>query len=110
MREIVLDTETTGLDPTSGHRIVEIGCIELFNAIPTGQFFHHYLDPERDMPDEAFRVHGLSQEFLMGKPKFGEIAEELLAFLGEAALVAHNAEFDMRFINAELSEHGHASI
>ncbi|HKH81904.1 MAG TPA: DNA polymerase III subunit epsilon [Methylovirgula sp.] len=110
MREIVIDTETTGLDPATGHRIVEIGCVELFNAIPTGQTFHVYLDPERDMPDEAFRVHGLSVEFLAGKPKFGEIAERLLSFLGEAALVAHNAEFDIRFINAELSAHGHAAI
>jgi DNA polymerase III subunit epsilon len=110
MREIVIDTETTGLDPSSGHRIVEIGCVELFNAIPTGQTFHEYFDPERDMPDEAFRVHGLSREFLAGKPKFGEVVERLLAFLGEAALVAHNAEFDIRFINAELSAHGHATI
>lgn len=110
MREIVIDTETTGLDPSSGHRIVEIGCVEIFNAIPTGQTFHAYLDPERDMPDDAFRVHGLSIEFLAGKPKFGEVAERLLAFLGEAALVAHNAEFDVRFLNAELSAHGHAAI
>jgi DNA polymerase III subunit epsilon len=110
MREIVLDTETTGLDPASGHRIVEIGCVELFNVIPTGQTFHAYLDPERDIPEEAFRVHGLSAEFLTGKPKFGEVVERLLAFLGEAALVAHNAEFDIRFINAELSAHGHAAI
>lgn len=110
MREIVLDTETTGLDPATGHRIVEIGCVELFNTIPTGQTFHVYLDPERDIPDEAFRVHGLSGEFLNGKPKFGEIADSLLLFLGEAALIAHNAEFDMRFINAELSALGHAEI
>jgi DNA polymerase III subunit epsilon len=110
MREIALDTETTGLDPTNGHRIVEIGCVELFNTIPTGKTFHVYLDPERDMPEEAFRVHGLSLEFLTGKPKFGEIAEAFLAFLGEAVLVAHNAEFDVRFINAELSAHGRAVI
>jgi len=110
MREIVLDTETTGLDPAIGHRIVEIGCVELFNTIPTGQTFHVYLDPERDIPDEAFRVHGLSGEFLNGKPKFSEIADSLLLFLGEAALIAHNAEFDMRFINAELSAIGHAEI
>jgi DNA polymerase III subunit epsilon len=110
MREIVIDTETTGLDPSNGHRIVEIGCVELFNAIPTGQIFHEYLDPERDMPEEAFRVHGLSPEFLAGKPKFAEIAERFLSFLGEAALIAHNAEFDIRFINAELSAHGHAAI
>ena len=110
MREIVLDTETTGLDPASGHRIVEIGCVELFNAIPTGQTYHVYLDPERDMPEEAFRVHGISAEFLTGKPKFAEVAEALLAFLGDAPLVAHNAEFDMRFINAELAAHGFALI
>lgn len=110
MREIVLDTETTGLDPASGHRIVEIGCVELFNTIPTGQFYHVYLDPERDMPEEAFRVHGLSIEFLTGKPKFTEIAEAFLAFIGDAPLVAHNAEFDMRFINAELATFGLPAI
>ena len=110
MREIVIDTETTGLDPSNGHRIVEIGCVELFNAIPTGQTFHEYLDPERDIPEEAFRVHGLSAEFLAGKPKFGEVAERFLCFLGEAAIIAHNAEFDIRFINAELSAHGHAML
>jgi DNA polymerase-3 subunit epsilon len=110
LREIVLDTETTGLDPASGHRIVEIGCVELFNAIPTGQFYHVYLDPERDMPEEAFRVHGLSIEFLTGKPKFTEIAEAFLAFIGDAPLVAHNAEFDMRFINAELAAFGLPAI
>jgi DNA polymerase III subunit epsilon len=110
MREIVLDTETTGLDPASGHRIVEIGCVELFNAIPSGQTYHVYLNPERDMPEEAFRVHGISAEFLIGKPKFAEIAEAFLGFLGDAPLVAHNAEFDMRFINAELSAHGLSAI
>lgn len=110
MREIVIDTETTGLDPANGHRIIEIGCLELFNAIPTGQTFHEYLDPERDVPDEAFRVHGLSAEFLAGKPKFGDIAERFVAFLGEAVLVAHNAEFDVRFLNAELAAHGRAGI
>ncbi|HLH11438.1 MAG TPA: DNA polymerase III subunit epsilon [Methylovirgula sp.] len=110
MREIVIDTETTGLDPSTGHRIVEIGCVELFNAIPTGQTFHVYLDPERDMPEDAFRVHGLSADFLAGKPKFAEIAESLVAFLGDASLIAHNAEFDVRFINAELAALGLASI
>ena len=110
MREIVIDTETTGLDPSSGHRIVEIGCIELLNAIPTGQHYHVYLDPERDMPEEAFRVHGLSIEFLAGQPKFAEVVEAFLAFVGDAPLVAHNAEFDMRFINAELKAHGFATI
>lgn len=110
MREIVLDTETTGLDPSNGHRIIEIGCVELYNAIPTGQTYHVYLDPERDMPEEAFRVHGISIEFLTGKPKFAEIAEAFLAFIGEAPLVAHNAEFDMRFINAELAAFGFQAI
>ncbi|MDR3407917.1 MAG: DNA polymerase III subunit epsilon [Methylovirgula sp.] len=107
MREIVFDTETTGLDPAGGHRIVEIGCVEILNAIPTGQTFHFYLDPERDMPEEAFRVHGLSAEFLTGKPKFAEIAEQFLGFVGDAVLVAHNAEFDLRFVNAELVALGH---
>jgi len=102
MRQIVLDTETTGLDPANGHRVVEIGCVELLNAIPTGQTFHTYIDPQRDMPDEAFRVHGLSAEFLAGKPCFSDISEAFLNFLGDSQLLAHNAEFDMRFINAEL--------
>jgi DNA polymerase-3 subunit epsilon len=102
MREIVVDTETTGLDPFQGHRLVEIGCIELLNHIPTGNTFHRYINPERDMPAEAFAVHGLSVEFLKGKPLFAEIAEELVAFLGDARLVIHNALFDLGFINAEL--------
>ena len=102
MREIVLDTETTGLDPQSGDRLVEIGCIELLNSLPSGQVFHRYIDPERDMPAEAFKVHGLSKEFLAGKPKFSEIARDFLDFIGDASLVIHNAEFDMKFINAEL--------
>ncbi len=110
MREIVLDTETTGLDPAAGHRIIEIGCVELFNMIPTGQTYHVYLDPERDMPEEAFRVHGISAAFLAGKPKFVEIVEAFLVFLGDAPLIAHNAEFDMRFINAELAAQGIAAI
>lgn len=110
MREIVFDTETTGLDPASGHRIVEIGCVEILNAIPTGQTFHFYLDPERDMPEEAFRVHGLSLEFLTGKPKFAEIAEQFLSFIADAVLVAHNAEFDLRFVNAELAALGHPTL
>ena len=102
MREIVVDTETTGLDPYQGHRLVEIGCIELLNRIPTGNTFHRYVNPERDMPAEAFAVHGLSADFLRDKPLFAEIAEELLAFLGTAPLVIHNALFDLAFINAEL--------
>jgi DNA polymerase-3 subunit epsilon len=110
IREIVLDTETTGLDPQTGDRLVELGCIELFNSLPTGETFHRYIDPERDMPAEAFRVHGLSREFLTGKPKFAEIAEEFLAFIGDAKLVIHNAEFDMKFLNAELKRVGLAPL
>ncbi len=103
MREIVLDTETTGLDPAKGHRIVEIGCVELYNLIPTGLSYHAYLDPERDIPEEAFRVHGISAEFLAGKPVFAAIGEEFLKFVEDSRIVAHNAEFDLRFVNAELA-------
>jgi DNA polymerase-3 subunit epsilon len=106
MREIVLDTETTGLDPYQGHRLVEIGCIELVNRIPSGQSFHHYLNPERDVPAEAFAVHGLSVEFLKDKPRFAEIADDLAAFIGDSPLVAHNAFFDLGFLNAELERAG----
>ncbi|HEY0852290.1 MAG TPA: DNA polymerase III subunit epsilon [Bradyrhizobium sp.] len=102
MREIVLDTETTGLDPLRGDRLVEVGCIELFNRMPTGHTFHRYMNPERDMPAEAFAVHGLSTEFLASKPLFSEVVEEFLAFIGDAPLVIHNASFDISFINAEL--------
>ena len=102
MREIVFDTETTGLNPLGGDRIVEIGCVEMVNRLPTGQTFHVYLNPERDMPDGAFRVHGLSAEFLADKPLFSAIAQDFIEFIGDAALVAHNASFDMGFINAEL--------
>jgi DNA polymerase III subunit epsilon len=102
MREIVLDTETTGLDPGQGHRLVELGCIELLNRIPTGATFHTYLNPERDVPDEAFAVHGLSTEFLKGHKRFVEIADEFLAFIGDAPLVIHNASFDHAFLCAEL--------
>lgn len=102
MREIVLDTETTGISPQDGHRLVEIGCLELFNHVATGKFFHTYIDPERDMPEGAFKVHGLSAEFLSGKPKFAEVADEFLAFIGDDPLVIHNASFDMGFLNAEL--------
>jgi len=110
MREIVLDTETTGLDPFSGHRVVEIGCIELANRIPTGATYHSYLNPERDMPREAEAVHGLSREFLSDKPLFAEIVDDLFAFLGEAALVIHNAGFDLAFLNAELERAGRPGI
>jgi DNA polymerase III subunit epsilon len=103
MREIVLGTETTGLDPAKGHRVIEIGCVELLNAIPTGQTFHVYIDPQRDIPEEAFRVHGISADFLAGKPVFSQISSDFLHFLGDAKIVAHNAEFDMRFLNAELA-------
>ena len=101
-REIILDTETTGLSPRDGHRIVEIGAIELINHMPSGQTFHVYLDPERDMPKEAEAVHGLSSTFLKGKPRFASIAQDFLTFVGDAVLVIHNASFDMGFINWEL--------
>ncbi len=110
MREIVLDTETTGLDPYQGHRLVEIGCIELLNRIPSGQSFHCYVNPERDVPAEAFAVHGISTEQLKDKPLFAEIADDLLAFIGEAPLVAHNAMFDLGFLNAELERAGRSLV
>jgi DNA polymerase-3 subunit epsilon len=106
MREIVLDTETTGFDPLSGHRVVEIGCVELVNHLPTGESFHRYLNPERDMPEEAFKVHGLSAEFLADKPTFAEVVADFLAFIADDVLVIHNAEFDMKFLNAELARLG----
>jgi len=104
MREIVLDTETTGLDPLRGDRLVEVGCVEIFNRMPTGQTFHRYINPQRDMPKEAFDVHGLSAEFLADKPLFSAIADDFLAFIGDAPLVIHNASFDIGFINAELDK------
>ena len=103
LREIVLDTETTGLDPASGHRIVEVACLELINHIPSGRRFQRYLNPDRDMPEDAHEVHGLSAAFLADKPRFGDVAAELMAFIDGAPLVIHNAEFDMRFLNAELA-------
>lgn len=102
MREIVLDTETTGFDPESGDRIVEIGAIELIRHVPTDNVFHEYIDPERAMPQEAFEVHGLGDDFLRGKPKFASIGQSFLDFIGDAKLVIHNAAFDMKFLNAEL--------
>ncbi len=102
MREIVLDTETTGLDPLRGDRLVEIGCVEILNRMPTGQTFHRHINPERDMPAEAFAVHGLSSAFLADKPFFAEVVEDFLEFIGDAPLVIHNASFDVSFINAEL--------
>lgn len=102
MREIVLDTETTGLDPLRGDRLVEVGCVEIFNRMPTGQTYHVYINPERDMPAEAFAVHGLSAEFLSTKPLFEEVVDAFMEFIGDAPLVIHNASFDISFINAEL--------
>jgi DNA polymerase-3 subunit epsilon len=101
-REIVFDTETTGLNPATGDRVVEIGGIELMNHVPTGRHFHRYLNPERPMSEDAFRVHGLGDDFLADKPRFAEVAEELLGFFGDATLIAHNAPFDLAFLNAEL--------
>lgn len=106
MREIALDTETTGLDPAAGHRVVELGCVELVNHLPSGREFHTYLNPERDMPEAAFRVHGLSGEFLADKPTFAAVVSDFLEFLADAPLVIHNAEFDLRFLNAELAALG----
>ncbi|MXQ08242.1 DNA polymerase III subunit epsilon [Alphaproteobacteria bacterium GH1-50] len=102
MREIVLDTETTGFDPETGDRIVEIGAVELRGHVPTGQTYHQYINPERSMPDEAFQVHGLGDDFLRDKPVFKDIAQAFLDFVGDAKLVIHNAAFDMKFLNAEL--------
>ncbi len=103
MREVVLDTETTGLDPADGHRIIEIGCVELMDHFPTGRTYQCYLNPERDMPAEAERVHGISSAFLADKPLFAAVADELLEFLGDAPLVIHNAAFDLKFLNHELA-------
>lgn len=110
MREIVLDTETTGLDALRGDRLVEIGCVEMFNRMPTGQTYHVYINPERVVPQEAFAVHGLSTEFLSDKPLFAAVAEEFLAFIGDAPLVIHNASFDIGFINMELERLKRAAI
>jgi len=110
MREIVFDTETTGLDPIQGDRMVEIGCIELVNRFPSGRTFHCYFNPERDMPEAAFKVHGLSVEFLKDKPLFAHKVEELVEFLGDAPLVAHNAMFDLGFLNAELERAKKAAV
>jgi DNA polymerase-3 subunit epsilon len=103
MREIVLDTETTGFKANEGDRLVEIGCIELVNHIPTGRHYHVYINPERSMPEEAFKVHGLSDEFLKDKPVFATVAQDFCAFIGEDRLVIHNAQFDLGFLNAELA-------
>jgi len=106
MREIVLDTETTGLDPLRGDRLVEVGCVELFNRMPTGQSFHRYMNPERDMSAEAFAVHGLSTEFLADKPRFGDVVEELLSYVRDAEVIIHNAPFDVGFLRAACAECG----
>lgn len=106
IREIVLDTETTGFDPAEGHRLVEIGCLELVNHLPTGKVFHTYINPMRDVPLDASRVHGLTTEFLKNHPLFAEKVGEFLDFIGEAVLIIHNAEFDIKFLNAELKTAG----
>ncbi len=110
MREIVLDTETTGMDPSQGDRLVEIGCVEVMNYVPTGRTYHVYINPERDVPAEAVAVHGLKTEFLKDKPVFSQIYTDFLDFVAEGQLVIHNAEFDMKFINAELRKVGHRPI
>lgn len=110
MREIVLDTETTGLDPSAGHRVVEIGCVELVNHVATGRTYHRYINPERDIPEEAYKVHGLDRAFLENHPQFQELADEFLEFLAEDRLIIHNAEFDMRFLNHELGQVGRPRI
>ena len=107
LREIVFDTETTGFDPHQGDKLVEIGAIELINHIPTGRTYHQYINPLRDMPEEAFKVHGLSTEFLQNYPRFSEIAKDFLNFVGDdGIMVAHNAQFDMNFVNYELKHNG----
>jgi DNA polymerase-3 subunit epsilon len=106
MREIVLDTETTGMDPVQGDRLVEIGCVEVENQLPTGKTFHVYINPERDVPAEAVAVHGITAEFLKDKPTFGEVVGDFVDFIGDSRLVIHNAEFDMKFLNAELKMFG----
>lgn len=103
MREIILDTETTGLDPKSGHRIIEIGCVEIFNKLKTGNHFHFHINPERDVPQEAFKIHGISTEFLRDKPLFKDIVSDFIDFIADSKLVIHNAPFDIKFLNAELA-------
>ena len=110
MREIVLDTETTGLDPNTGDRIIEIGCVELINHMPSGETYQQYINPERNMPAESFRIHGLSEAFLADYPVFAEVVDGFLDFIGDAKLVIHNAAFDIKFINAELERLGFAAL
>jgi DNA polymerase-3 subunit epsilon len=109
-RKVVLDTETTGFDPSQGDRLVEIGCIELINDVPSGQVFHTFINPEREVPQGAFEVHGLSYDFLKDHPKFKEVGDPFLAFIGDSPLVIHNAKFDMKFLNAELKSHEWSEI
>ncbi|HWA91267.1 MAG TPA: DNA polymerase III subunit epsilon [Rhizomicrobium sp.] len=110
MREIVLDTETTGLDPNDGHRVIEIGCVELIDQRPTGRSFQRYLNPDRDMPPDAQRVHGITTEFLLDKPRFADVVLEFLEFIGDAPLVIHNASFDLKFLNSELHRVSHKPL
>jgi len=110
MREIVLDTETTGLDPNTGDRIIEIGCVELIDHMPSGEIYQQYINPERDIPAESFRIHGLSEAFLADYPGFAEIVDRFLEFIGDDKLVIHNAAFDIKFINAELERLGFATL
>ena len=110
MRRIALDTETTGLNPSEGHRIVEIGCVELDENIPTGKVWHAYINPERTMPEAAFAVHGLSEEFLLKKPVFKDIVKDFMGFINGAELVIHNAKFDIGFLNSELKKADQPSI
>ena len=110
MREIVLDTETTGLSPDKGDRVVEIGCVELINHVPTSNTFQVYLNPEREMDEGAQRIHGLTNEFLQDKPKFEAIAEDFISYIGESKIIAHNASFDINFLNSELSRLNKAKI
>jgi DNA polymerase-3 subunit epsilon len=110
MREVVLDTETTGLDPADGHRLLEIGAVEIIGQCTTGQFFHTLINPERDVPQDAVRVHGHTADALKEKPVFAAVADDFMAFVGDAQLVIHNADFDLRFLNAELARAGRQSI
>ncbi len=110
MREIILDTETTGFEPNEGHRIIEIGCLEIHNYIPTGRTFHYYLNPDRDVPVDAVAVHGITTEFLVDKPRFDKIIEPFLEFIGDSPLVIHNAVFDLKFLNFELKKIGYKSL
>ena len=110
LREIVLDTETTGMDPVKGDKLVEIGCVELINHLQTGKNYHVYINPERQIPAEATAVHGITDDFVKDKPVFGEVVGDFLDFIGDSKLVIHNAEFDMKFINAELKTYGFPSL